>query len=163
MVSVCLPSDAVSQHLLSYLGFSYLGRGVSIHSCSRKALPLPLTLDEGYLIRAASPDFEGGVVPLSPPAPTHNSLVVWKLQICVWITSKVKWLIRVWLFVTPWTVAHEAPPSMQFSRPEYWSGLPFPSPEDLPIPGIKPGSHIAGRCFTNWATRESSFHKSRRW
>ena len=41
---------------------------------------------------------------------------------------------------TPWTVAHQAPLSMGFSRQEYWSGLPFPSPEDLSDPGIKPGS-----------------------
>ena len=42
--------------------------------------------------------------------------------------------------MTPWTVAHQAPLSMGFSRREYWSGLPFPSPGDLPDPGIKPGS-----------------------
>ena len=42
----------------------------------------------------------------------------------------------------PWTVAHQAPPSMGFSRQEYWSGLTFPSPGDLPNPGIKPGSPI---------------------
>ena len=41
---------------------------------------------------------------------------------------------------TPWTVACQAPPSMGFSRQEYWSGLPFPSPGDLPDPGIEPGS-----------------------
>ena len=44
------------------------------------------------------------------------------------------------LFDTPWTVAHQAPLSMGFSRQEYWSGLPFPSPGDLPDPGIEPGS-----------------------
>ena len=49
-------------------------------------------------------------------------------------------LSRVRLFVTPWTVAHQAPLSMGFSRQEYWSGLPFPSPEDLPDPGIEPRS-----------------------
>ena len=43
------------------------------------------------------------------------------------------------LFATPWTVAYQAPPSMGFSRQEYWSGLPFPSPGDLPNPGIEPG------------------------
>ena len=48
MVSVCLPSDALLQHLPSYLGFSYLGHGVSLHGCSSKAQPLLLTLDEGY-------------------------------------------------------------------------------------------------------------------
>ena len=42
--------------------------------------------------------------------------------------SKVKSLSRVWFFATPWTVAYQAPPSMGFSRQEYWSGLPFPSP-----------------------------------
>ena len=49
MVSVCLSSDAFSQHLLSYLGFSYLGRGVSLHGCSSKVQPLLLTLEDGYL------------------------------------------------------------------------------------------------------------------
>ena len=51
-----------------------------------------------------------------------------------------KSLSRVRLFATPWTVAHQAPPSMRFSRKEYWSGLPFPSPGDLPDPGIEPRS-----------------------
>ena len=53
---------------------------------------------------------------------------------------KVKLLSRVRLFVTPWTVAYQAPPSMKFSMQEYWSGLPFPSPGDLPDPGIEPRS-----------------------
>ena len=43
-------------------------------------------------------------------------------------------------FLSLWTVAHQAPLSMEFSRQEYWSGLPFPSPGDLPYPGIKPDS-----------------------
>ena len=50
----------------------------------------------------------------------------------------MKSLSRVQLFATAWTVAHQAPPSMEFSRQEYWSGLPFPSPGDLPDPGIEP-------------------------
>ena len=49
-------------------------------------------------------------------------------------------LSRVRLFATPCTVAYQAPPSMGFSRQEYWSGLPFPSPGDLPDPGIEPRS-----------------------
>ena len=56
------------------------------------------------------------------------------------ISVKVKLLSRVGLFVTSWTVAYQAPQSMGFSRQEYWSGLPFSSPGDLPNPGIKPGS-----------------------
>ena len=55
------------------------------------------------------------------------------------VKAKVKLLGRVQLFSTPWTVAYHAQ-SMGFSRQEYWSGLPFPYPEDLPDPGIKPGS-----------------------
>ena len=51
---------------------------------------------------------------------------------------KVKLLSRVRLFVTPWTVAHQAPLSLEFSRQEFWSGLPFPSPGDLPKPEIDP-------------------------
>ena len=53
---------------------------------------------------------------------------------------KVKLLSYVRLLATPWTVAYQASPSMGFFRQEYWSGLPFPSPGDLPDPGIKPGS-----------------------
>ena len=56
------------------------------------------------------------------------------------VKVKVKSLSRVRLFATPWTLAYQAPPSMGFSRQEYWSGLPFPSPGDLPNPGIKPRS-----------------------
>ena len=60
-------------------------------------------------------------------------------QVCI-CRKKVKSLSRVQLFATPWTVAHQPPPSMRFSRQEYWSGLPFPSPGDLPNPGIEPRS-----------------------
>ena len=49
-------------------------------------------------------------------------------------------LSRVRLFATPWTVAYQVPASMGFSRQEYWSELPFPSPGDLPNPGIEPRS-----------------------
>ena len=52
----------------------------------------------------------------------------------------VKSLSRVRLFASPWTVVYQAPPSMGFSRQEFWSGLPFPSPGDLPYPGIEPRS-----------------------
>ena len=53
---------------------------------------------------------------------------------------KVKSLSCVRLFAAPWTVAYQAPPSMGFSRQEYWSGVPLPSPGDLPNPGIESGS-----------------------
>ena len=75
MVSVCLPSDALLQHLPSYLGFSYLGRGVSLHGCSSKAQPLLLTLDEGYLLTAAVPYLQRGIAPLGPPVPAQPLLL----------------------------------------------------------------------------------------
>ena len=54
------------------------------------------------------------------------------------------------IFATQWTVAHQAPPSMGFSRQEYWSGLPFPSPGDLPNPGIEPRScELQGDALTS--------------
>ena len=58
------------------------------------------------------------------------------------VKMKVKLLLAlfVWLISTPWTVAHQAPPlSLEFSRQEYWSGLPFPSPGNFPDPGIDLG------------------------
>jgi len=66
---------------------------------------------------------------------------------------------RVQLFVTPWIVVHQASPSMGFSRQEYWSGLPFPLPGNLPDPGMESRSPappaLAGRFFTTSATWEA--------
>ena len=75
MVSVCLPSNALLQHLQSYLGFSYLGHGISLHGCSSKAQPLLLILDEGYLLTTAPSDLECGIAPLGPPAPAQSLLL----------------------------------------------------------------------------------------
>ena len=66
---------------------------------------------------------------------------------------------HVWLFATPWTVARQGPLSMRSSRQEYWSGLPCPSPRDLPQPGMEPMSlmspALAAGCFTTGATCEA--------
>ena len=85
----------------------------------------------------------------------------WRTQLHSGYTTsvkvKVKSLSRVRLFATPWTVAHQAPRSMGFSRQEYWSGLPFPSPGDLPDPGIEPRSPaLQADAFNLCATREAS-------
>ena len=72
---------------------------------------------------------------LNPGLP-HCRQMLYRLKVKV----KVKSLSRVWLFGTPWTASHQAPPSMGFYRQEYWSGLPFPSPGILPDPGIEPRS-----------------------
>ena len=73
---------------------------------------------------------------------------------CLQSESEVKSLSPVQLFASPWTVACQVPPSMGFSRQEYWSGLPFPLPGDLPIPGTEPAfpesPELAGRFFTTW-------------
>ena len=64
---------------------------------------------------------------------------LWSLGCCCCLVAKS----CLTLFATPWTVACQAPPSMGFSRQDYWSGLPFPSPGDLPDPGIKPASLVS--------------------
>ena len=85
MVSVCLPSDALLQHLPSYLGFSYLGHGVSLHGCSSKSQPLLLTLDE-----VAPPDLERGIAPHGPPA-TPTILLGFFLP---WTWGISSWLLQ---------------------------------------------------------------------
>ena len=85
---------------------------------------------------------------------TQDSAMLLKLSKifwCIWdgFPGFYYVLSRVLFFVTPWTVAHQIPLSMGFPRQEYWSGLLFPSPRDLPDPGIKPESPaLAGRFFT---------------
>ena len=68
------------------------------------------------------------------------------IYICIYVLS------HVCLFATPWNVARQAPLSMGFPRQEYWSGLPFPPPGDLPNPGIEPSSlaspALADKFFT---------------
>ena len=75
---------------------------------------------------------------------TYSSILAWRIPWTeepgrLW-SMKVKSLSRVQLFATPWTVAYQAPPSVGFPMQEYWSGWPFPSPGDLPDPGVKPRS-----------------------
>ena len=82
-----------------------------------------------------------------------SGLVARKLRKNMYI---VKLLSRVRLFATLWTVAHQAPLSMGFSRQEYWTGLPFPTPECLPDPGIETATFgspaLAGKFFTTSTT-----------
>ena len=75
MVSVCLPFDALLQHLPSYLGFSYLGDGISLLSYSSKVQPLLFTLDKEYLLTTALPNLQCGIAPLGPPAPVQPPLL----------------------------------------------------------------------------------------
>ena len=78
----------------------------------------------------------------------------------IFLGAKVKWkcesLSHIWLFMTPWTVAHQALLLVEFSSLEYWSGLPFPSPGTLSDPEIEPGSPLLQAIFfTLWATTEA--------
>ena len=63
--------------------------------------------------------------------------------VCVCVCARAQLLSHDRIFATPWTAAHKAPLSMGFSRQEYWSELPFPSPRDLPDPGIEPTSPVS--------------------
>ena len=73
--------------------------------------------------------------------PSCYSLSVSSVCVCVCVCARVlSCFSRDQLFAAPWTIAHQAPLSMGFSRQEYWSGLPRPPPGDLPDPGIKPVS-----------------------
>ena len=74
-ISVCLPSDALLQHLPSYLDFFYLGHGVSLHIYSSKAQLLLLTLDEEYFLITTLPYLQSGIAPLSHPVPTQPPLL----------------------------------------------------------------------------------------
>ena len=84
--------------------------------------------------------------------------------VCVCVCARVRASVlshfsRVRVFATPWTVTRQASLSMGYSRREYWSGLPYPPPGDLPVPGIEPGSlmspALAGMFFTTCATWEA--------
>ena len=121
MVSVCLPSDALLQHLPSYLSFSYLGYGVSLHGCSSKAQPLLLTLDEGYLLTAAPPDLEHGVAPLSPPAPVQPPLLgcgVAPLGRCPWPQAGGS---------SSWLLLHHCSLALSAAAPDLGHGVAYPS------------------------------------
>ena len=78
----------------------------------------------------------------------------WKL--CQHYLKLVKPLSCVWFFAIPWTIAYRAPLCIEFSRQEYWTGLPFPSPRHQPRDRTWV-SHTAGRHFTIWAIREALF------
>ena len=100
--------------------------------------PTILLSDLTQVISCSEPDFIVYQMELMIP---HHRLII--------TMSCVQSLSCVQLFATPWTIARQAPLSMEFSRQEYWSTLPFPTPGDLPDPGIKPAAlALAGRFFT---------------
>ena len=99
------------------------------------SLPFPTCGTWSKLFNFAKPQF--------PKSKLYDMMTNWgdnKSQCiiqCMCVCVCAHSFSHVWLFVTPWTVAHKASPSMGFSRQEYWSGLPFPPTVNLPEPGIK--------------------------
>ena len=81
----------------------------------------------------------------------HTGVVSTLRECACWVASVI------WLFPTPWTVAHQAPLSMGFSRQKYWSGLPCPSPEDLPDQGLSLQLLLCRQALYKWAIREAQF------
>ena len=112
MVSMCLPSDALLQHLPSYLGFSYLGRGVSLRGCFSKVHPMLLTLDEGYLLTAALPDFQRGIASLGPPMPAQPRCGVGSPSHCPlpWAWGCSSWPPPLALGLRAWGISSRPPP-----------------------------------------------------
>ena len=101
-----------------------------------------------------APGFGGKAFPFPKSGFPSYATLLWTLVILWHVHAQS--LSLVWLVTTPWTVAHQALLSMGFSRQEQWSGLPFPTPGDLPDPGIEPASPaLAGRFFTTSATWEA--------
>ena len=126
------------QSSISGTGYFFSAKMLSVEQGSPwpKVAPL-LTLTSSHSsiccsLKLSHPFFIYVVITLLSPTLTY--MLLWVVKV------KVKSLSRVQLFATPWTVAYDAPLSLGFSRQEYWSGSPCPSPEDLPNPGIEPGS-----------------------
>ena len=85
----------------------------------------------------------------------HIILMCYKIESEKWSRSS-----GVWLFAIPWTVGYQASPSIRFSRQEYWSGLPFPSPRDLPDTGIKlasPALQVDSLLLKHWGSPSLCF------
>ena len=106
-----------------------------------------------YMIHVSPPSRACLPPPTSQPSRSSQSWAPTSHLFHTWMHAGV-------LFATPWTVAHQAPLSMGFSRQPYWTGLPFPPPGDLPNPGIKSLSFespaLAGRFFTTWEAPNNS-------
>ena len=127
------PSQAsLGQSLLGSLLLSPGSQCVQGNLCTSRESWIKDLLSKAPPIRTR-PSF-----PLSQslPSGSFHKLLILILD----MTLTLKSLSCVRLFAAPWTVAYQAPPSMEFSRQEYWSGLPFPSPGYLSDPGIEPGS-----------------------
>ena len=144
----CLRSGQEKRHFIFFLSLGYI-----LRLLCRQSLNLGISKNE--LKKAAVSVLhihvsEQSNASLAMTLSSHNPAAFWK-GVCV-----LSHFSCVQFFVTPWTVAHQAPLSMGFSRQEYWSGFSCPPPGDLSYPGIKPASlmspALAAEFFTTSAT-----------
>ena len=99
---------------------------------------------------------ETGAYDRDSPSWPNSSQIAWTAASSYFVCAMCTIAQSGPALATSWTVALQAPPSMGFSRQEYWSGLPFPSPGDLPNPGMDLASPaLAGRILYHWTTREA--------
>ena len=128
------------------------GRQRAAQKLSSDLNPDNLTPDPDVLFIAGGPGTKGSFVSFRYNLST-STFSTYSLHVCM-----LSHFSRAWLFAAPWTVARQGPLSMGFPRQEYWSGLPYPPPGDLPHPGTEPMSPspaLAGRIFTTSATWEA--------
>ena len=104
--------------------------------CGRRLVRVPWTARRSNqsILKEMNPEYSLERLMLKPKLQYFGHLM-WRAVCCV-----LSCFSHVWLYVTPWTIAHKVPLSIGFSKQEYWSGLPFPSPGNLPDSGIKPVS-----------------------
>ena len=125
--------------LLSVQLFSSPGSATSVKT---------LGWSPAYLIRT------GGFVPKLKALVSATSVLMQASHLHQWLCMRAQSLSCLWLFVTPWTVACQAPLSVEFSRQEYWRGLPFPILGDLSCPGIKLASPVSPALASGFFTIE---------
>ena len=129
----------ISEHMvINFIWKFLLLRSLVIQ---RKPFPLSILQGEKYInLRSHSLNDVFRVIKNSSKIDYQKVFSIFVSRVILCRICEVKLLSCVQLFMTPWTVAYQAPQSVGFSRQEYWSELPFPSPEDLPHPGLEPGS-----------------------
>ena len=129
----------ISEHMvINFIWKFLLLRSLVIQ---RKPFPLSILQGEKYInLGSHSLNDVFRVIKNSSKIGYQKVFSIFVSRVILCRICEVKLLSCVRLFMTPWTVAYQAPQSVGFSRQEYWSELPFPSPEDLPHPGLEPGS-----------------------
>ena len=129
----------ISEHMvINFIWKFLLLRSLVIQ---RKPFPLSILQGEKYInLRSHSLNDVFRVIKNSSKIGYQKVFSIFVSRVILCRICEVKLLSCVQLFMTPWTVAYQAPQSVGFSRQEYWSELPFPSPEDLPHPGLETGS-----------------------